>query len=227
MRRLLPALTSAALLAAGAASAAAQSCLGLAPLPHVSLAVGFEGTDGLSGSSAAVMYGRRSWGLQLRGERYDDQGESRDAWYGGEVQVSRAWRRGGAAGGGQPLCSTAGVRYHDDAFGDSRYQRLRVPLGVALGRDATVSRDASGQPALVLSPFVQPQLLLQHERWQAGAATPVVTRSRIAAAAVVGVGMSADPIFFRSAVQYATLPGYSLNRRHNWFELTLQAGVSF
>jgi hypothetical protein len=203
-----------------ATPAGAQACLGLPARAHTTVALAFEGTDGLTGRSAALLHGRSTWGLQVRAERYDDQPVWRDPWYGAELQLSRARPEG-------RLCGTAAARYQLDKVGSSRYERLRWPVGFAWGRPFVVADSTGSQPLLTFTPFVQPQLLLQHERLRRSSLPAPLTRTRIAAAATAGFGISAGPGLVRTSVQYATLPEETLNGRHNWFELTVQVGFTF
>lgn len=225
MRRLPSVLLPIALVAAPTAGLGAQACLGLPDRAHTSIAAGFEGTDGLSGYSAALMHARGRWGVQARVERYDDQPDLRGPWHGGELQASRALRR--AAGGASRVCAVGAARYQVDAPDDERYDRLRLPVGLAFGREFGAAPMDDWASRLTIAPFVQPEILLQHERWRADADAPTVTRTRLAPSAVAGVGIGAGPMLLRSAVRYQALPQYTLNDRHNWFELTLQAGISF
>jgi hypothetical protein len=220
MRPAILGLSASACLLSGARALAAQSCLGLPSRAHTSVAVAFEGTDGLSGNSLALLHGRPRWGLQARVERYDDQPRWRDPWYGGELQASRSLGASEARG----LCTTGAVRYQHEAVGDSRYQRLRVPVGVAWGHRIKVAAGHEGREPSI-TPFVQPMLLLQHERRRGTTAT--LSRSRVAAAANAGLGIAMEPGLLRVAVQYAALPEFTLNGRGNWFELTMQLGVTF
>ena len=210
----------ACLLLATPAAAGAQACLGLPAQAHTTVALAFEGTDGLTGRSAAVFHARPAWSMQLRAERYDDQPQWRDPWYGAELQLARA--RAGAR-----LCGTAAARYQLDANGDVRYQRMRLPVGLAWGRAFVANHAETGQPMFTVTPFVQPQLLLQHERLTRSSTSALVTRTRVTAAATAGVGVGAGPGIVRTSIHYAMLPEETLVGRHNWFELTMQFGLTF
>ena len=216
-------LLAASLLFVTPAAARAQACLGLPARAHSTVALAFEGTDALTGRSAAFMHGRSDWGMQLRLERYDDRPTWRDPWYGAELQLSRA-----------PIearrCVTTALRYQHDATAEQRYQRLRWPVGLSFGRAfvAHVTQTgATDKSALTITPFVQPQVLLQHERLRPDPAGATTTRTSVAAAATFGFGLGGGPGILRTSVHYATLPEETLNHRHNWFELTMQFGLTF
>ena len=224
------ALTLVAALAVGAGAAGAQACIGL-PTDAVAHAfVGFEGTDGRTGTSHMLALQHERVGVQLERERSRRTIGLRMTWEG-----NATWRLDASPERRTALCAVGGVSHlNDRVYADrvididapediATYRRLRVPLGIALGHEMTFERYA-----LSVMPFVQPMVLLQRERlFVDDAPGRGETHTRGAVAGTVGVGMAVRPVSVRASVSYATLPRVSLAREHNWMVLSLQMGIGF
>ena len=222
-----------ALLSLAAASADAQSCIGLPATGTAYAAIGFEGTDGRMGTSHALALHGARLGVQLERERYTRSGGSDYTW-----DAQGTWEVGNApgeraaslcaVGGGNLANSRAWATFTDEVNGDlnARHRRVRAPVGIAFGRTFSLVPDEPG--ALTVTPFVQPMLLVQRERlWASDMPELERTRTRGAFAGTVGVGIAMRPFVLRTTVSYATLPEYSLAREHNWMVLSVQLGAGF
>ena len=221
----------AALLALAADVADAQSCVGLPATGTLYAAVGFEGTDGRTGTSHSIAFHGERLGVQLERERYTRAGGADYTW-----DAQGTWEVGEAPGESPTsLCSVGGASYRrqrtyatiaDEVNGtlSATYLRDRAVVGIAYGRAFSLVPSAPG--AMTVTPFVQPMVMLQRERRQASDLSEV-GRTRGAFAGVVGVGLATRPFVLRTSVAYATLPRYSLAREHNWMELSVQLGIGF
>lgn len=221
----------AALLAFGAGAAEAQSCVGLPPRGTVYAAVGFEGTDGRTGTSHTLALHLERTGIQVERERYTSIAGPHYTW---DAQASH--RLGDADAGERPtaVCAIAGASYASepsyattadfvDGNLNARYLRWRIPVGIAVGREMYFE-----QLALGVTPFVQPMVMLQRERLVIrGDRAPGPTHTRGAFAGLVGVGLALQPFVLRTSVGYAVLPESSLAGEHNWMVLSMQLGVAF
>ena len=231
MRHSSSALVVAAALSFGAGTAGAQACVGLPSGAVANAFVGFEGTDGRTGTSHMLALQHERVGLQLERERSRRTIGLRMAW-----EANATYRLGASPAARTALCAVGGVSHMSDRlYADShleidpavdpiaKYRRLRVPLGLSLGHEIMVERYA-----LSVMPFVQPTLLLQRERlFNEDAPDRGETHTRGAFAGTVGLGMSVRPVSVRASVSYATLPKESLARDHNWMVLSLQMGIGF
>ena len=215
-----------AALAGLAGTARAQSCVGLPAAGNGLLAVGFVGTDGQSGHSggAAVRYGGRGAELQYR--RFDGFANG-TPW---ELAAQTSQRLSAPAEPRRSTCLVAGLAGYQANFDESgaagqvihyaeTYQRLRVPVGVARGRELSV---LWGQFALI--PFASAGALYQFERYD-DPTTGRRTRSQIAPQISAGFGIRSAPFVLRTRVDWAWLRPYSLNGQHNWFVLNVQLGL--
>ena len=220
------ALSIIALLTLGAGAAGAQSCVGLPATGTLYAAVGLEGTDGRVGSSQTLGLHRERLGVQLERETTRAGSGEQRTW-----DAQATWRLGDGASA-REVCLVGGASHADRAFyvywstgapGDVRgdYRRVRVPLGLAFGHEMYFAPLRWN-----VTPFVQPMVMLQHERVE-GAGLRSQTRVRGALASLVGLGIASRPFVLRGSVGYAGVSEYSLDHEHNWMVLSLQAGIAF
>ena len=167
--RLMSASFSVLALACVARPAQAQECVGL-PGGRGMLSLGLEGTDGASGTGVSFAYQTPGASVQLR-HRALDAFAQEDEISTSEVVAAMRLPRSRL-----PLCITVGTEWtHYEAsthagslFTDGvhtesyrvigGYQRLRVPVGVGLGREFHVGRGVS------LVPYLQSTLVWERER---------------------------------------------------------------
>jgi hypothetical protein len=170
--RLVSASASVLAVLGAARPAAAQECVGL-PGGRGVLSLGFEGTDGATGPGVAFAYQTPNASLQLQ-HRALDAFAQQDEISTSEVQAAVRLRRVRL-----PLCITAGAQWTDyeasEHAGSGRsqtepgvhtdsyrviggYQRLRVPVGVSVGRELDLGSGVS------LVPYLQATWFWERER---------------------------------------------------------------
>lgn len=220
-------------LLAAASSALAQACVGL-PSGRGLLAVGFEGTDGATGEGLTFAYQAPRVSVLLQ-RRSLDGFTLVDDLRTSEVQVSTPLPA-------LPVCLVAGARwtaYDNDrhegqswSAADPRYRteryrmggpyrRMRVPVGVGLGREFRLGEGVS------LVPFIQPALVWEHERYAPEQDGPEQTRSAWGLGGSGGVTAAFGWLVVRTAVTHAATHDRALSSQNNWPELSAQVGVRF
>ena len=214
--------------------ASTQECVGL-PSGRGLLSVGFEGTDGATGRglhfayrgpSAAVLLQHRS----LDGFALVDDLRTTEAQASVKIPALRL-----------PVCVTAGAQwtaYRSDRHESTTwvgtdphyrterhriggpYRRLRVPVGIAVGREFRVG------DRLSVVPFVQPAVVFERELYEPenGQAEK---RSTLGLGASGGVTAAFEWLVLRSALTHTATHEYSLSSQHNFPTLSVHAGVRF
>jgi hypothetical protein len=231
--RLLSASLSALTLLA-AAPAHAQECVGL-PGGRGTLSLGFEGTDGASGQGASFSYQARGTNLQLQ-HRSLDAFAMEDHLTTTEAQAAVRLPRIRL-----PLCVTAGLQWtaYDFSTHESTqwtqtdpdyrierhrigggYQRLRVPVGISLGREFEVGRGVS------LVPYLQPTVVLESERLTPAGQAPQ-TRTALGLGVNGGLAVAKDWFVLRANLSNTSSSQYSLSPRNNFASVSLHLGVRF
>ena len=220
-------------LVGSASAAAAQECVGL-PAGRGILSVGFEGTDGAIGEGAAFAYQARGGAVLLQRRSLDDSSLT-DERRSTEAQVSLTLPRVRL-----PLCLVAGVQStsYDNAFHESTswgtepnyrierhriggpYERVRVPVGISLGREFRVRERVS------FVPFIHPAIVFDRERYEPENGAKQV-RSAWGLGGSGGVTAAVDWLILRSSVSHAGTHEYGLSQQHNWPVVSVHAGVRF
>lgn len=233
LRRLSASASVLALLGV-ALPAAAQECVGL-PSGRGILSLGFEGTDGASGPGVSFAYQTPGASLQLQHRSLDAFAQEDDLTTSeaqGAVRLPRLRL---------PLCVTAGAQW--TAYDYSRhestewsqtdpdyrierhrigggYQRLRVPVGLSLGRELHVGRGVS------LVPYLQPTVVLEHERLTPAGDAPQ-TRLGLGWGVNGGLAVAKDWFVMRANLTHTDTHDYALSPRSNFAGLSLHFGVRF
>jgi hypothetical protein len=217
---------------AAVGGAHAQECVGL-PAGRGMLSLGFEGTDGASGPGVAFAYQTPRTSLQLQHRSLDafaQQDEISESEVQGAVRLGRLRL---------PLCITAGAQWTDyeysehagsrsgtdGVFTDSYriiggYQRLRVPVGISLGRELQVGRGVS------LVPYLQPTVVWERER-MTPAGDPPQTRMGLGLGLNAGMAVAKDWFVVRANLTHTNTYDRALSSRPNWPGLSVHAGVRF
>jgi len=214
------------------ASAAAQQCLGLSNSARGYLTYGFEGTDGATGEglSLGLRFGTGSVQLQRRSLEPVNLVDEMETLQGlGAVPITKQL----------PLCATVGLGwtgYDDDrvdVFGADAdgnfiqrgtaagpYNRLQVPVGVALGKELQIgSKFAVGG-------FVNPSLVYEFEKYESFNGS-TEQRSGIGLGFTTGLSMSYSRLMLRSTLTSLSSRSYTLNGFNNFPFLSVQLGVKF
>lgn len=223
-------VVTAAATAAPVRAAHAQACIGLPAHAPTTLTLGIEASDGVGARTASIAHRHGDWGIQVRGLLHDGSAVT-DPWYGGQASISAplpARWVGTASGAGLSRCVVASLGYWDDRQRESRYERVRVPVGLSVGREFILGADDAGATSSSVTLFGQALVALQHERWRESRDADVALRLRHSTGAAVGVGGMYRFLVARTSLQYMTYPEYALKSQvHNWLELRLDAGVAF
>ncbi|HEX2080457.1 MAG TPA: hypothetical protein VHG08_22330 [Longimicrobium sp.] len=156
-------------LACAAGAAQAQECVGL-PGGRGMLSLGLEGMDGATGRGVSFAYQAPGASVQLHHRALDAFAQE------DEISTSQAVAAVRLPRSRLPLCITVGAEWTDYEYSDHAgssytdgvrtesyhvfggYQRLRVPVGVSLGREFHVGRGAS------LVPYLQSTVFWERER---------------------------------------------------------------
>lgn len=230
--RLLSASASVLALLAMAGPAHAQECVGL-PSGRGILSLGVEGTDGATGRGAAFAYQTPGASLQVQHRSLDafaQQDEISETEVQGAVRVGR-FRL--------PLCITAGVQLTDYEYSEHAgsgsgpdgvytdsyriiggYQRVRVPVGISLGREFNVGRGVS------VVPYLQPTVVWESER-MTPAGNPAQTRMGLGWGVNTGVAVAKDWLVVRANLSHTNTFERALSSRNNFAGVSLHIGVRF
>ncbi|HEX6368171.1 MAG TPA: hypothetical protein VF006_04525 [Longimicrobium sp.] len=230
--RLLYASASVLALLALAGPAHAQECVGL-PSGRGILSLGVEGTDGATGRGAAFAYQTPGASLQLQHRSLDafaQQDEISETEVQGTVRVGR-FRL--------PLCITAGVQLTDYEYSEHAgsgtgsdgiytdsyhiiggYQRVRVPVGISVGREFNVGRGVS------LVPYLQPTLVWERERLTPAGDAPQ-TRMGLGWGVNGGLAIAKDWFVLRANLSHTSTYDRALSSRNNSPGLSVHMGVRF
>lgn len=234
--RRLSAFASVLALLGLALPAAAQECVGL-PSGRGILSLGFEGTDGASGPGVSFAYQTPGGSVQL-GHRSLDAFAQEDEISETEVQAAVRLPRVRL-----PLCLTAGVQVTDyeyslhagtwyertDAGPSLRterhriiggYQRVRVPVGVSLGREFNLGRGVS------VVPYIQPTVVFEQERLTPGGEPPA-RRLGLGWGLNGGVAIAKDWFVVRASLNHTNTHDRALTSRNNFPGLSVHFGVRF
>lgn len=239
--RLISASASVLALLAMAGPAHAQECVGL-PSGRGILSLGLEGTDGATGQGAAFAYQTRGASLQLQHRSLDafaQQDEISDTEVQGAVRLGR-FRL--------PLCITAGVQLTDYEYSEHAgsgtgqdgiytdsyriiggYERVRVPVGISVGREFNVGRGVS------VVPYLQPTLVWESERMtpvsnvaRTGAGgSAAQTRTGLGWGVNTGVAVAKDWLVVRANLSHTNTFERALSPRNAWPGVSLHLGVRF
>lgn len=214
--------------------ASAQECVGL-PSGRGLLSVGFEGTDGATGRGLNFAYRGPSAAVLLQHRSFDgftlvDDLSTTEAQASAKIPALRL-----------PICLTTGAQWTayqsdrhesttwlgtDPGYRTERhriggpYRRLRVPVGVAFGREFRVG------DRLTLVPYVQPAVVFERESYEPENG-PAESRSALGWGASGGVTAAFEWFVLRSALTHTATHGYSLSSQHNFPTLSVHAGVRF
>lgn len=221
-------------LAGAARPAHAQACVGL-PGGRGVLSVGFEGTDGATGLGLGFAYQTGDAAVMLQHRSLDDFTvvaplRTTEMQASARLPVARL-----------PVCVAAGVqatgydnRQHestswtgaDPGYVIERhriggpYRRLRVPVGVSIGREFRVGHRVS------VVPFIQPAVVLERESYRPEGGAPQ-TRSALGLGASGGVTAAFDWLVVRSTLTHTATHEYALSQKHNFPVFSVHAGVRF
>ena len=230
------------LLTAGAATAGAQSCLGLPGVTRLAAFTGFEGTDGSSGFSVGVAGRNDRFSIQL-------QRKQMGAWALADDVVTYETQGSYALRPGATVCVVAAtnrmsydvetiqrVQYEPGPNGSTKitehrlsegaYSRLRLPVGVSLGTELWRGR------AVTLTPFVAPSVVLDYERFEresySGGSAGTDTRTQLGVGGSAGFTLGTGPALLRTSVTHAFMRDrHTLAGKHNWAFLAVQLGLRF
>ncbi len=215
-------------------TAAAQECVGI-PDGRGLLVVGFEGRDGASGESLTFGYNFEAASILVQYRALDAFGFADD------IRTSGAQLSLDLGTESLPFCITGGaewMKFRDDWTESIRwegtnpihiierrrigaeYQRLRLPMGLALGRDFGIGLGLS------LAPFVHPAVVFEHESYDAFDAEKE-TRSSLDLKTSGGLAISYRWLVIRSVLTHTFNDENSLSSLNNSPTISLQAGVRF
>lgn len=221
-------------LAVAPAGALAQECVGLPQGGRGLLAVGFEGTDGATGLGLSFAYQTPRGGVLLQQRSLEDWTIVDDLRT-GEAQLNVRLPASSV-----PVCVTVGTQrsaYDTDRLEseswDGRepgykterhrlggpYRRLRVPLGVSVGREFRLR-------TLSVTPFVAPAAVFERERIVPETGSEQ-RRSGWGWAMSGGFTAAVDWLVLRSSVSHTATHDYALSGKHNGPVLSVHAGVRF
>lgn len=218
---------------AAAAPAYAQECVGL-PGGRGMLSLGLEGTDGASGPGVSFAYQTPGASVQLRHRQLDAFAQDDDI---SSSEVLAAIRLPRSR---LPLCVTAGAEWSDyeysqhegsswssqDGLRTDRYrvlggsQRLRVPVGISLGREFNLGRGVS------LVPYLQPTVVWERERFTP-AGQPAQTRTGLGWGVNGGLAVAKDWFVARATLTHTNTFDRALTSRNNFPGLSVHFGVRF
>lgn len=215
-----------------AAPATAQQCLGLSATTRGYVTYGVEGTDGATGkgSTLGLRFGTGMIQLQHRElEPADLIDEMQTLQTLGAFPVRQAL----------PLCVTgafAWTGYDDDRINSwgadaegnliqrgtaaGPYLRIQAPVGVALGKELTVSS------RFAVGGFVNPTLVYEYEKYESFDGG-TVSRDGIGLGFTTGLSMSFRRLLLRSTLSSLSSRNYTLNGFNNFPFLSVQMGVKF
>jgi hypothetical protein len=215
-----------------AAPAHAQECVGL-PGGRGMLSLGLDGTDGASGTGATFAYQTPGASLQLQHRSLDAFAQQDEI---SESEVQAAIRLGRFR---LPICLTAGVQLADYEYSEHAgsgtgqdgiytdryriiggYQRMRVPVGISLGREFNVGRGVS------LVPYLQPTVVWERERMTPAGDAPQ-TRTGLGWGVNTGVAVAKDWLVVRANLSHTNTFDRALSTRYNRPGVSLHLGVRF
>lgn len=210
----------------------AQECVGL-PAGRGVLSLGLDGTDGASGRGVAFAYQTPGASLQLQHRSLDAFAQQDEI---SETEVQAAIRLGRFR---LPLCITAGVQLADYEYSEHAgsgtgadgiytdsyhiiggYQRMRVPVGISLGREFNVGRGVS------LVPYLQPTVVWEREQ-MTPAGSAAQTRTGLGWGVNTGVAVAKDWLVVRANLSHTNTFERALSSRNNWPGVSLHLGVRF
>ncbi|HEX2208890.1 MAG TPA: hypothetical protein VHG93_14520 [Longimicrobium sp.] len=231
--RLISTSLSVLALSAVAPPARAQECVGL-PGGRGVLSLGLEGTDGASGPGVSFAYQTPGASVQLQHRSLDAFAQS-DEISESEVQAAVRLPRSRL-----PLCVTAGVQWTDYEYSEHAgsswsttdrlrtdnyeilggYQRLRVPVGISLGRELELGRGVS------VVPYIQPTVVWERERLTPGGQA-AETRMGLGWGVNTGVAVAKDWFVMRANFTHTSTYDRALSSRNNFPGLSVHFGVRF
>lgn len=231
--RLISASLSVLALTVAARPAHAQECVGL-PGGRGVLSLGVEGTDGASGPGVSFAYQTPGSSVQLQHRALDAFAQD-DEISTSEVQAAVRLPRLRL-----PLCITAGLQWTDYEYSQHEgtewsntdgvvteryrvlggYQRLRVPVGISLGREFNVGRGIS------LVPYVQPTVVLERERLTPAGNAPQ-QRLGLGLGLNGGLAVAKDWFVLRANLTHTGTHDRALSSRNNFPGVSIHAGVRF
>lgn len=215
--------------------ASAQECVGLPGGGRGVLTYGFEGTDGATGQGLGFAFQTQRAAIILQ-HRWLDDVSLLDTRRTTDVQVSMR-----PSSLRMPVCVTGGLQWtsydsdrvvsqrwnsDDPAYSTMQlrvggpYQRARIPVGLAFGREFELGGSVS------VTPFLAPGLVYEHETYRPETGSKQVRRT-LGWRADGGITGRIGWLVFRSIVRQTRTQDYTLSSQHNFMELTVQAGVRF
>lgn len=215
-----------------AAPAHAQECVGM-PGGRGMLSLGLDGTDGASGPGVAFAYQTPGASVQLQHRSLDAFAQQDEI---NETEVQAAIRLGRFR---LPLCITAGAQLTDYEYSEHAgswagadgiytdsyriiggYQRVRVPVGISLGREFNVGRGVS------LVPYLQPTVVWERER-MTPAGSAAQTRTGLGWGVNTGIAVAKDWLVVRANLSHTNTFERALSSRNNWPGASVHLGVRF
>lgn len=233
--RLVSASASVLALLGAARPAAAQECVGL-PSGRGVLSLGVEGTDGASGQGVAFAYQTPNASLQLQHRSLDAFAQD-DEISTSEVQAAVRLRRARL-----PICITAGAQWTDYEYSEHAgsgysqtepgvrtdsyrviggYQRLRVPVGVSVGREFDLGRGWS------VVPYLQGTVVWERERMAFASGFPPQKRLGLGWGVNGGLAVAKDWLVVRASLTHTETFERALSSRNNFPGVSLHLGVRF
>ena len=232
--RLISASVSVLALTAVARPAQAQECVGR-PSGRGVLSLGVEGTDGASGPGVSFAYQTPSSSLQLQHRSLDAFAQDDEI---STYEAQAAVRLGRLR---LPVCVTAGLQWTDYDYTwhegsewtqtdpeyrierhriGGGYQRLRVPVGISLGREFHLGRGVS------LVPYVQPTVVFERERLTPAGDAPQ-KRLGLGLGLNAGLAVAKDWFVLRANLTHTDTYDRALSSRNNFPGVSVHAGVRF
>lgn len=214
--------------------AAAQECVGL-PGGRGVLSLGLEGTDGASGPGVSFAYQTPGASLQLQHRSLDAFAQD-DEISSSEVQTAVRLPRFRL-----PLCVTAGAEWTDYEYSEHEgtlytgsgpgirtesyrvvggYQRLRVPVGLGVGREFNLGRGVS------LVPYLQGTVVWERERMTPAGEAPQ-KRLGLGWGVNGGLAVARDWFVARASLTHTETYDRALSSRNNFPGLSVHFGVRF
>lgn len=214
-------------------TAHAQECVGMPAGARGVLTYGFEGTDGATGRGLSFAYQTSGSSFLLHHRALDGftlVDELRTTELQASVRVP-----------GLPVClvtrgewtaydndrlESVSWNAADPGYKTERhrmggpYRRLRVPLGIGVGREFRVTERMS------IVPFAAPAVVYEREIYTPDSGVEE-RRTTLGFAARGGITASLNWFVLRSALSHTLTHEYALSSQHNFAELSVQAGVRF
>jgi hypothetical protein len=219
---------------ATAGPAIAQECLGLSATSRGYFSYGFEGTDGATGEGFTVGVRLGQGALQLQRRTLEPVSVVDDIE---SVNAQVAW----PVTKKLPICVVAGLAwtgYDTDRINSwstdiegnvvqsgtagGPYLRLRVPLGISIGKELKLTKRFS------VGGFLNNSLLYDYERFDSAVMDRELKRNGFGVAATGGLSLNYSRLMLRPTfTHFTTLNGKSFDEYNDFPFLSIQLGVRF